>query len=73
MFDQFTKIASITAAEIVEHQRRFAATVIGLIPHEETKKSLENASKVQLSFAEACADQVDKNVRKFKETFKFAM
>jgi hypothetical protein len=70
MFTTFTKLSAITAAEAIQAQRKVALTAIEKIPHAETKTWLTNITSSQFSWYEGAADQLDKGVRQFKETFK---
>ncbi len=71
MFEQFTKLTAMTAAEIVEQSRRVSTAALTYVPHEETKDALAKAINLQCNLADIYAAQMDKVAAEFKKAWAF--
>ena len=71
MFEQFTKLAGVTAAELVGQSRKTALAAISFVPHDETKKALTQVVDLQCNFADLYAAQIDKMITPLKKGWSF--
>jgi len=71
MFSQFTKLAAVTAAEVVDQSRRTATAAISFIPHDETKDAVAKIVNLQCQIADIYAASIDKSVEAVKKGFAF--
>ena len=71
MFD-ITKMAAMTAAEMVEQSRRVATLGLSYVPNVEVKDALAQAINLQCNLADIYASSFDKIAAEVKKNWKFA-
>jgi hypothetical protein len=71
MFD-ITKIATMTAAEMIEQSRRVATLGLSYVPNVEVKDALAQAINLQCNLADIYASGFDKITAEVQKNWKIA-
>ncbi len=70
MFDM-TKVAAMTAAELVEQSRRFSTAALSFVPNTAVKDALAKTINLQCTVADVYAAQLDKSMTEIKKAWAF--